>query len=160
MMEEYIIRPASSGDVPDIERILKESFEASYAMFMPPEFIENWERKDLAGSLARRAWPEFSVAEVGGRPCGVVQVQDAHLAELWVAPECMRQGIGSRLLQHAEWLVATRGYRMATLFVYDINVTAREFYRKHGWTVSNAFLSKEVPGSTVLEKTKQVGRNA
>lgn len=157
MNEDILIRPANSNDVPDIERVLKESFEASYAAFMPPEFIENWERKDLAGMLARRSWPEFAVAEREGRVCGVVQVQDAHLAELWVAPECMQQGIGSKLLAYAEWLALARGFTTASLFVYDINVTARQFYRKHGWAVVNAFPSRDVPGSTVLEKQKRLG---
>ncbi|GAB7023412.1 GNAT family N-acetyltransferase [Salidesulfovibrio brasiliensis] len=157
MSKDILIRPASSDDVPHIERVLKESFEASYADFMPPEFIEKWESKDLAGRLARRAWPEFSVAERNGRVCGVVQVQDAHLAELWVAPECIQQGIGSKLLAYAEWLAYARGFDTASLFVYDINVTARQFYRKHGWAVVNAFPSKDVPGSTVLEKHKRLG---
>ena len=53
-----------------------------------------------------------------------------HLATLFVAPECQKQGIGKQLLAHA------KKQRLAlTLAVYKENQASYEFYLSQGFKV-------------------------
>jgi ribosomal protein S18 acetylase RimI-like enzyme len=51
---------------------------------------------------------------------------------LFVAPDLMGGGIGSRLLARATELLHEDGYRQAILWVFSRNLQARRFYESHG----------------------------
>ena len=76
---------------------------------------------------------EVTVAEQRGTVVGFLAIKrdEAVLAELFLRPQAIGQGIGSQLLARAKSLMPT-GF---TLFTRATNVRARRFYEKAGLTV-------------------------
>ena len=71
------------------------------------------------------------VAEVDGRPVAFMAVKDDFIDQLYVVPDCWRMGVGGALLAHARTLSPKR----LRLFTLQINLNARAFYEKNGFTV-------------------------
>ena len=76
---------------------------------------------------------EVTVAEQRGTVVGFLAIKrdEAVLAELFLRPQAIGQGIGSQLLARAKALMPG-GF---TLFTRATNVRARRFYEKAGLTV-------------------------
>jgi len=55
---------------------------------------------------------------------------------LFVAPDFMGCGIGSRLLARATELLREDGYRQAILWVFSRNLQTRRFYERQGWSTN------------------------
>jgi len=70
----------------------------------------------------------------GGLILARVAADEAEVLTLAVAPEARRQGIGTRLLDAALSLAASRGAHTAYLEVSDANGAARALYRRAGFT--------------------------
>jgi ribosomal protein S18 acetylase RimI-like enzyme len=77
---------------------------------------------------------EVTVAERGGTVVGFLAIKrdEAVLAELFLRPEVIGQGIGQALIAHAKAEMPD-GF---TLFTRATNVRARRFYERAGLTVS------------------------
>ena len=52
---------------------------------------------------------------------------------MYVAPDHMGKGIGSRLLEHAELRLGQLGYATGLLFVVRKLVRSVDFYKANGW---------------------------
>jgi GNAT superfamily N-acetyltransferase len=90
-------------------------------------------------------------AEVGGRLAGVVKVfrrddGDAELDDLFVEPDFIGQGVGTRLWQHAVEVARSLG---ATALVFDADPHARGFYERLGAVVTGDRPSSVVAGLRV-----------
>jgi GNAT superfamily N-acetyltransferase len=77
------------------------------------------------------------VAEVEGAPAGYVALERAEAAvridQLFVSPEHEAQGVGTRLLEHAEGYAITQGARTLQVVVERGNQRAEAFYRGRGF---------------------------
>jgi ribosomal-protein-alanine acetyltransferase len=99
-------------------------------------FGDAWSRASLA-DLVAHPHALFIVAEVEGRVAGYIVawyvVDEAEIANVAVASEHRRRGIGERLLAH----VLEEGRRRATAHVYlevrESNAGARALYAAHGF---------------------------
>lgn len=77
------------------------------------------------------------VAEVEGAPAGYVALERAETAvrvdQLFVSPEHEAQGVGTRLLEHAEGYAISQGARTLQVVVERGNQRAEAFYRGRGF---------------------------
>lgn len=71
------------------------------------------------------------VATLEGRPVGFIDVNGAHIENLFVAPEAQSAGIGTALVAFVEERVGP----MLTLSVFKVNVRARALYERLGFKV-------------------------
>jgi GNAT superfamily N-acetyltransferase len=77
------------------------------------------------------------VAEVGGAPAGYVAVEltdvSARVDQLFVSPEHEGEGVGKRLLEHAEGYAISQGAATLQVVVEDENRRAHDFYHGRGF---------------------------
>lgn len=145
------IRYATRNDAKAISTIYQQSTQSAYQDVMPEAPIyarllgrlEPFWLQKLALPPAKEQ--RLLVADYEGQVIGFVEsgaatspaegaTQDTgELHFLFVAPEFMGGGIGSRLLARATELLHEDGYRQALLWVFSRNLQARRFYERHGW---------------------------
>ncbi|MCP5369005.1 MAG: GNAT family N-acetyltransferase [Hyphomicrobiales bacterium] len=128
------LRPARESDVAAIAAVLDRTFPVAYAGVLPPAALAACRAADRLRRLAATGWPHMWVAESGAAVVGFVQVLDARIANLWVAPAAQGTGVGRRLLDLAETAIRRAGHGQARLEVFDGNDRALEFYRSRGWS--------------------------
>ena len=98
-------------------------------------------------------WPAAWVAEAGGEVVGVLLTGRDWLDDLWIARTHRRRGIGARLLEIAEGEIAGRGHAVGRLRVVAENLSARQFYARHGWCEDRSH-PHEAHGFAVVEMSK------
>lgn len=82
----------------------------------------------------------FIGAYEGEKCVGLVIIQDAwmkymYLYDLKVSSECRHGGVGTKLLEKAKEVAASRGYRGIYTIGQDNNLAACKFYVKSGFTI-------------------------
>ncbi|MCU0967882.1 MAG: ribosomal protein S18-alanine N-acetyltransferase [Rubrivivax sp.] len=118
------LRPMRAADVADVAAI-----EARAYAFP-------WSRGNFVDSLAAGYLAEVLVDCDGGFIGYLVAmpgVDEMHLLNITVAPECQRRGWGSRLLDRLEDACRARGLANLWLEVRESNVTAQALYRRRGF---------------------------
>jgi ribosomal protein S18 acetylase RimI-like enzyme len=144
-----IIRMAGVSDAEAIAHVRVAAWRAAYRGLMPDSYLD---RVDLEATEAQQLrvrlhsigdWARVSVAEVDGRLVGYCaygsgQSDDAEplrggVYDLYIHPDAWHCGVGQRLLACATEYFKVQGYGEATLFVFESNTRARQFYAKAGW---------------------------
>lgn len=131
------VRPAKSGDVAAMSRVLTASITELCAADHgnAPEAIAAWTaNKTVEGVAAMLANPDLLmfVAEHEGRVAAVGAVTRAGAVALnYVAPEARFRGLSKALLARMEAELADLGFAEARL---EATATARRFYERAGWT--------------------------
>jgi ribosomal protein S18 acetylase RimI-like enzyme len=143
------IRPASRNDLPALERLLRESFAASYALFMPGPYVQQWRLGDEPARTLNRHLGNIAVAVVNDSLAGFVAVSAGSVAELWVRPSMKRRGVGTALLHWAEEKLREEGQDRATLTCYERNTEGLAFYRSQGYDITSRHPSRRVAGGPV-----------
>ncbi|MCB1055353.1 MAG: GNAT family N-acetyltransferase [Acidobacteria bacterium] len=104
-------------------------------------FFEQVSAKAL-DDLLRDPTFRFQVAEVDGRPVGLVGVRgDSHLFHLYVAEPYHRRGIASRLWQTAK--DAARAAGNPGRFTVNASLYAVPLYRRFGFTATGETVEKD-----------------
>ncbi len=124
------VKPATIGDLENLHKIERECFT-----------IEAFTKKQMTRLLESPhtvslvAWIN---GEVAGFVIGSIENLDkrkaGHVYTLDVAVKHRRRGVGLRLLQELERILAKKGVKICYLEVRLDNVAARELYRKQGYT--------------------------
>lgn len=127
------LRPATAADVPALVDIARRSWLSAFVDLAPPAFVARWRSRDFEGSWYPRHWPAMTVAVVAGAPVGVMQLADAEVNGLWIAPEAQGRGVGSTLLRDAERRIAAAGHERAWLTCSGFNEHAFRFYLARGY---------------------------
>jgi ribosomal protein S18 acetylase RimI-like enzyme len=140
--EAFWIRPAGSGDLPAMTRLLQELFSVE------TEFAVDTE-KQRAGLQLLLDSPKAGVwvAERRGRVVGMVSVQlmvstaegglSGLLEDLVVSSAYRRRGLGKALLSAAVKWSRDQGATRIQLLADGRNVPAIIFYRKQDWKQTN-----------------------
>ena len=106
--------------------------------------------------IGEEDWGAGWVAAESDDLIGWMLTTDCWLEDLWVPRSAREQGVGSRLLTHAEREIVARGIATAHLSVIASNARAIAFYERRGWR-----RLRETPHELVsfprLEMTKTVG---
>jgi GNAT superfamily N-acetyltransferase len=123
---ELTLRPATATDLPVIASLYLAAREAAVPLMPPgihpPDDVRRWV---TSWDLARR---EVWLAETTETLLGFADVQNAWLESLYVHPVHTGQGVGAALLD------LVKGIRPSgfSLWVFQSNTRAREFYLRHG----------------------------
>ena len=121
-----MIRRARPEDAKAIATLFRRSFSTltfAPVLHTPDEYLQH------VRHLIREH--ELWVYEAGDGILGFASLDDGQLANLYVEPDVLGQGIGSALLDHAK----TRRPDGFRLWVFQENARARRFYVRHGCTL-------------------------
>jgi chorismate mutase/GNAT superfamily N-acetyltransferase len=110
----------------DVEAVAAVQIAARRDATMPPGLHPDHEV--LAWLTARLRDSEVWVAEVDGVVAGYARMTETWLDDLYVAPPYAGQGVGSTLLD----VVKAQRPNGFCLWVFEMNVPARGFYRQRG----------------------------
>jgi GNAT superfamily N-acetyltransferase len=134
-----MIRAARAGEVEVMLAIQRSACTVAFAHIFPPE------RYPFPDDLIRTAWQEALddpdveafVAEIGGEPIGSVSIGGDFLRTLYVLPAHWRAGVGSALHDHALERLRAQGCVRAKLWTLEENWSARRYYEKRNWTLTD-----------------------
>ena len=122
-----MVRPARSADHAALVELWRRSVEASHD-FLAPGAVEEIEA-EVRGALPAVA--ELWLVEAGSGPAAFLGCSGNHVEMLFVAPEFFRQGLGTRLLEHARRL-----HGPLAVEVNEANAAAHAFYRARGFELT------------------------
>ena len=146
---EFVIRGARRDDVDDIAAIERRAFS------------DPWSASSFR-ALFGNPLVHFAVAEdaISGRVLGYVVswyvVDEGEIANLAVANDVRRAGVGARLLDHALDVARARRARVVFLEVRESNAGARALYASRGFEVAGRrprYYRKPVEDALVLRRT-------
>ena len=134
---DLVLRSIVEAEQDAIAEIYCQAWHESHAPFIPKAVVEH---RGLSFFQNR-------VGGYGTRPIGAVRDDhvlgfvlwsDSRLEQLWLRGGARGQGIGGRLLVHAEAEMATAGATLLELDCMTRNSGARRFYERHGWRIVSA----------------------
>ena len=167
------IRPAIDFDAPAIAHVEREaSLEAYRPIFghqFHPQSSEDrlpvWQDLLQAGSgliafVAEQQGEVVGYAGWGANRDGLA-TNTGELRVLYVRPALWRRGIGSSLLETAEFKLAELGFERAVLWVLEKNLHARRFYESRGWSSDGEFkLLSRLPGFREVRYARKLNNPA
>jgi ribosomal protein S18 acetylase RimI-like enzyme len=145
-----MLRPATDADVEAMVELQLEAWREGFVPILPPDF-EVPDPEEFAPRLAEAlavAGVNSTLALEGERlvgwiTYGVNRDADAgpgtgEIRSLFVHPDRWRSGIGSELMDQALAALVEEGYSEATVWSFDDNERANEFYERHGFVRDGA----------------------
>jgi ribosomal protein S18 acetylase RimI-like enzyme len=122
---KILIRPYKSSDYSKVKETLEQS-----DLFDPV-----WESEQNIKGKIKRDPESILVAEAEKQVIGCVFiVEDGWNAFLWrlcVQADFRNKGIGVKLIQQAEKIIANRGLKEVSLFIDSKNKPLKNWYKKH-----------------------------
>ena len=129
----YTLRQAVAGDADEIHRLVRETIRACYASCYTQPVVEGFCRyHSLESIVADVADGKVHVLVRDGRIVGTATRDGSYIGRVYVAPEEQGQGLGTRLMDTLEGLVADAGSTVATL---DSSIPGKGLYERLGYTV-------------------------
>lgn len=129
------IRPATEADVPRMIDVARRAFLSAFGPSAPFILIQQWIREDRESVSYPRDWDQMYVLEQDGVVAGLMQPIADEINGIWVHPDYQGRGVGSRLMDLGEKIIADQGYGRSWLTCSSYNRRALEFYRHRGYTV-------------------------
>jgi GNAT superfamily N-acetyltransferase len=122
------IRPVREIDGPGIGDVWLSAWRATFDF--PPSHPDDDVRTWLATELlaTREVWV---ATEPDGRVVALLALSDDMIDQLYVAPDRIGSGIGSRLIATAK----ARRPDGLDLYCFQVNTPARTFYEHHGFVI-------------------------
>ena len=150
-MTKTLVRNAVSADFPTLLKIDKASFPPGIAY----DFVE-------LSYFMRRKGARTLVAEVDGDIVGFLLLEiisrrrAATLVTIDIRAERRRNGYGTKLLDHSEQILREAAISRYELQVDTANVSALEFYRKHGFAIVNTLKRYYANGNDAYLMVKEI----
>jgi L-amino acid N-acyltransferase YncA len=142
---EIQLSPITPADRPALLDLFNYYVEHGFAAFaeqpLPPAFIDRL--LDLA-----KGYPALTLKDRAGRLLGFGLLRPhnplstfAHTAEItyFLAPDCTRQGFGTRLLRELERGAREKGIRTILAGISSLNDASLAFHHKHGFVEVGRF---------------------
>ncbi|WP_082483315.1 GNAT family N-acetyltransferase [Rubellimicrobium mesophilum] len=137
------LRALELDDAKEAARVLRASFDERLpwlaGLHTPDEDVRFFRHQVLPGSQAYGAFDDV-------RLIGIIAFREGWIDHLYVLPNAQRRGIGAALLA-----VATSAWPDLSLWTFQRNVGARNFYERHGFIAV-----EETDGSLNEEKEPDV----
>ena len=143
------LRAASSADVAAIEALIA----AAYAKWVP---LIGREPKPMTVDYARALVDHrIDLIEADGALCGLIEMAVEERALLIVnvavAPDRQGQGLGRRLLAHAERVAAERGLARLRLYTNGLFTENIRLYERFGYRIDR---EETFPGGQIVHLSK------
>ena len=119
------LRLATADDASEVAELFLDSFHATYAFPLahPDDEVRGWVRDRLIPD--HEVW----VATDDQRSVGLLALAPGWVEQLYVAPDRLREGLGSRLVDVAK----ERQPDGLQLWTFQVNDRAQRFYERHGY---------------------------
>jgi GNAT superfamily N-acetyltransferase len=141
----YLVRPATSRDVPEVARLHVDAWRATYrgliheAALFAHSYAERealWNEALEAGSVTSLFVAESDGAVAGFAACGPTREPepgfDGELYAIYLRTDYQGRGIGRALVETARSCLRQRGFQKMILWVLDGNAGADAFYERLG----------------------------
>lgn len=126
MTDDLLLRPAWHDDLPVLAEIYLDARRAAIPAM--PAVVHSAHEVRAWVAAWNLAAQEVYVAESAGEAIGFANVEAAWLNGLYVAPVAQGGGVGTALLDLVKG-IRPDGFG---LWVFETNLPARRFYRRHG----------------------------
>lgn len=153
-----ILRPATAADALALQGILFDTFESTWRPNISDAaalaYVQENRPATYLGSRGRLFW----VVQVGSEIAGFVDWDGDFINALHVRSAHARQGVGRRLMDHAEAEIARAGFSSARLETDTFNVRSQAFYAARGYREEGRYPDEEwASGLTTLLLVKRLG---
>jgi L-amino acid N-acyltransferase YncA len=162
----YSIRLATDNDIDVVASIHSQSVKATFETLIPEyvrsrsleNFQQIWQER-LANAACTTAVLVRGDEILGFASVAPSQDEDAdsisgEVDRIYLHPKLWGQHQGSALMTWCERQLATDGYRVARLWVFELNKRARRFYEKLGYTEDGN--TKSAHGAILLRYGKEL----
>lgn len=160
------IRRAQESDALSLAKVHVDSWHAAYRGLVLDSFLQGftYQRKTehFRQFLATNSGETYLVEENGNvmgfltlGACRDSDLDADRTGEIWgiyISPAHWRKGLGKSLLEKAQSLLKSRGYKEAVLWVLEGNQQARRFYEAMGFRLDGG--TKDVNLGTPLEAVR------
>lgn len=144
MLDHVIVRPLRESDAPNLRAVALEAWRYTYRNIFDQQFIENFVNRNYASERILSLFPrihagtlDFNVAEDDSKIVGFCNIGiDGGVAELYriyLLPEYIGQGLGSRLLERGEEFLREQDINTYSCFVHKDNEIGKRFYVRSGF---------------------------
>ncbi len=154
-----MVRPYDERDLPRVGLIHSHSRQAAYVGLVPDEALAKVtpEQQVVTWGVRMATLPSPNVpvvVEVAGEVIGFALGQltpevGAELVAIHVLPEHRGIGAGGALMEAVVNAFREWGVSDARLHVIEGNLSAQDFYRRHGWHLRGPAGTHEIGGATV-----------
>lgn len=147
---DYTIKPITTSDVEKLQKVSRETFKATFDPYTAPNDMvrfleEDYETvklvKEIENSNSRFYFLMVQNEIAGYLKINVGDAQTEHLREnaleverIYLRSSFQHRGLGNVLLDFAEKTAREEGKDYMWLGVYEKNVPAQHFYKRHGFS--------------------------
>jgi diamine N-acetyltransferase len=149
-MEEHFIRPVVESDLDLLRALSIETFRDTFQPHNTQENMDSYIRENLSKEKVASEFnnPDsfFFVSFYKDMPSGYLKLNtgsaktefkdsaDIEIERIYVLKECQGLGIGALLLHRAVQVALDKRFSNIWLGVWEANINAISFYKKHGFT--------------------------
>lgn len=152
------VRKARQDDIAALKQVLRETFEGTWLPHISQASAQRYVETDLGGRYVEESWPEFTVAEIDGEIAGLIHWRGDFIEAVHVSAGHQGQGVGGRLLSHAEQAIAAAGHRQVRLETDTFNERAQSVYKAVGYVEKDRYPDDEWDsGFTTVLFEKRLG---
>lgn len=147
---DYTIKPITTSDVEKLQKVSRETFKATFDPYTAPNDMvrfleEDYETvklvKEIENPNSRFYFLMVQNEIAGYLKINVGDAQTEHLREnaleverIYLRSRFQHRGLGNVLLDFAEKTAREEGKDYMWLGVYEKNVPAQHFYKRHGFS--------------------------
>lgn len=147
---DYTIKPITTSDVEKLQKVSRETFKATFDPYTEPNDMvrfleEDYETvklvKEIENPNSRFYFLMVQNEIAGYLKINVGDAQTEHLREnaleverIYLRSSFQHRGLGNVLLDFAEKTAREEGKDYMWLGVYEKNVPAQHFYKRHGFS--------------------------
>ncbi|WP_027061905.1 GNAT family N-acetyltransferase [Mesorhizobium loti] len=140
---QITVRKARQGYVAALKQVLQETFEGTWLPHITQASAQRYVETDIGGRYVEEYWPNFTVAEIAGEIAGLIHWRGDFIEAVHVRARHQGQGVGSRLLSHAEQAIRAAGFRQVRLETDTFNERAQGVYKAVGYVEKDRYPDDE-----------------
>jgi GNAT superfamily N-acetyltransferase len=153
-----ILRRARPGDAAALQAILYDTFQSTWRPNVTEAAARAFVEEDRPAGYVGARGLLFWVVEVAGEVAGFVDWDGDFVNALHVRSANARQGLGRRLMDHAEGEIRRAGLGAARLETDTFNLRSQAFYASRGYREADRYPDTEWnSGLTTLLLVKALG---
>jgi ribosomal protein S18 acetylase RimI-like enzyme len=140
---DSILRAARTEDLVALRAVLLDTFEITWRPNITRNAAQAYIQEDRPAAYVGSRGLRFWVAETSGEVVGFVDWEGDFVNALHVRFAHARQGIGTRLLDHAEAQIAQAGFASVRLETDTFNLRSQAFYEARGYREAARYPDEE-----------------
>jgi GNAT superfamily N-acetyltransferase len=146
------LRSARPEDSLALVALLDEAFKTVWEPELTPDAASRYRQERQSQAYVETNWNSFVIANLDGNLVGFIHWDGDFIHALHVASAQRRQGVGSKLLEHAEQGMRRRGMTRARVETDTFNRPSQRFYEVNGYAETDRYPDTEWNGglTTVL----------